>query len=120
MRLTLAQLEAFYWAVETRQSLRPDDVSLRQFFCAVQIRPGKSTNVAGLSAKAPAHKVSADVLANDSERPGKIVINRVEYADGSVWQRPGWSLDGHPVPLLSGPTNTRVQGCIELHGSKLK
>jgi hypothetical protein len=32
--------------------------------------------------------VSADKKAQE----GKVVINRIEYADGSIWKRKGWSV----------------------------
>jgi phage pi2 protein 07 len=38
--------------------------------------------------------VNVSTLADKSENPfkQKVLINRVEYADGSIWQRKGWSL----------------------------
>jgi hypothetical protein len=39
--------------------------------------------------------VNVNTLANKSQNPlkEKVLINRVEYSDGSIWQRKDWSLN---------------------------
>jgi hypothetical protein len=32
------------------------------------------------------------VNADKKSQDGKVVINRIEYADGTVWKRKGWSV----------------------------
>lgn len=81
------EVRAVYWSFETRQSLRPDDVARREFYCTGKIKPGKGREFEAEAAKAPSLTVGADAAAS----PDQVVINRVEYKDGSFWQRPGWS-----------------------------
>lgn len=55
-----------------------------------KIAPGKSKGIKIYTSRKPAGTVSAQRL-NDKERDSlteQIVIMRIEYADGTVWQRP--------------------------------
>jgi hypothetical protein len=56
--------------------------------CGVNIAAEKSKELEGFSLSGPG-VVNAQT---DSPIKEKAVINRVEYADGSVWQRKDWSL----------------------------
>jgi hypothetical protein len=69
-------------------------VTRHQFLCGVDIRSGKDKELEGFSVTAPSNVVSADSIAKGVKNPfqEKIVINRVEYSDGTIWQRPDWSL----------------------------
>jgi|GEM_PF-410532 len=100
------EVRAFYWSFETRQSLRPDDVARRHFFCSGKIKPGKGRAFEAQAPKAPSLTVGADAAASDGGSPDRVVINRVEYGDGTFWQRPGWS----HVPV----TWPRASECSEI------
>lgn len=66
-------------------------LSRRQFLCAVAIKPEKDKELQAFSLSGPTEVVSVATLANKTEpREGQVVINRVEYADGSIWQRKDW------------------------------
>ena len=39
---------------------------------------------------APVKVVSADAV-KDALKDGEVVINQVEYADGSLWKKRGWN-----------------------------
>jgi hypothetical protein len=70
----------------------PQNVTVRQFLCAANIKPGKEKEIQAFSLAGPSEVVNVDTLANKSTNPfeEKVVINRVEYSDGSIWQRKGW------------------------------
>ena len=61
---------------------------LRQYICTMKAKPKESKTFELMSPVAPVKVVSADKKSQD----GKVVINRIEYADGSVWKRKGWSV----------------------------
>ena len=65
----------------------------RQFLCGVNIGADKSKELEGFSLSAPG-VVNVNTLANPAENAlkEKILINRVEYSDGSIWQRKDWNL----------------------------
>lgn len=107
MNTDAREVRAFYWSFETRRSPRPDDVARREFFCSAKIKPGKSDEFETQARKAPSLTVGADSAPGSAASPDQVVINRVEYKDGTFWQRPGW---GH-VPV----TWRRASECVELY-----
>lgn len=72
----------------------PSLVARRQFLCGVNIAAEKSKELEGFSLSGPSEVVNVNTLANKSQNPFKeqVLINRVEYSDGSIWQRKDWSL----------------------------
>ena len=65
----------------------------RQFLCGVNIKPAKDKELQAFSVSAPSDVVSVETLSNKTGNAlqEKIVINRVEYADGTIWQRKDWN-----------------------------
>lgn len=86
-------IEIIFWEYQFKESATSTTVSRRQFLCGVSIRPEKDKELQAFSVSAPHDVISVDILSTKSANPGeeKVVINRVEYADGSIWQRKDWS-----------------------------
>ena len=87
-------VEIVFWEYQFHDPADPSLVARRQFLCGVNIAGDKSKELEGFSLSGPSDVVNVSTLANKSENPFKeqVLINRVEYADGSIWQRKGWSL----------------------------
>ena len=87
-------IEILFWEYQFAEKANPENTTRHQFLCGVSIRPGKDKELEGFSATPPNNVVNVDTLSNKSDTPftEKIVINRVEYSDGSIWQRKDWSL----------------------------
>ena len=64
------------------------DQELKQYICKIKAKPNESKSFELMTPFAPVKVVSADKKVQD----GKVVINRIEYADGSEWKRKGWSV----------------------------
>jgi hypothetical protein len=73
---------------EFQPTAHTTDYEPRQYVCTVKVKPNESKAFELMSPAAPVKVVSADKKAQE----GKVVINRIEYADGSVWKRKGWSI----------------------------
>jgi hypothetical protein len=86
-------IEVMFWEYQFHDPVDPASVSRRQFLCGVNIKPGKEKDLEGFSLLGPADVISVESLGtkNRPDFQEKAVINRVEYADGSVWQRKGWN-----------------------------
>jgi len=87
-------IEFLFWEYQFIDQSNSTPVSQRQFLCAVFVKPDKDKNVEAFSTSGPGDVITVAML---SKKPGelfeeKVVINRVEYADGSIWQRKGWHL----------------------------
>jgi|GEM_PF-1220485 len=67
------------------------DYELRQYVCNVKAKPNESKKFELLSPSNPVKVIQADVETGKT-KDGKVVINRIDYADGSSWKRKGWSV----------------------------
>lgn len=87
-------VEVVFWEYEFTERAAPSNVVRRQFLCGVQIKPGKEKELQAFIGAGPSSVVDAASLANKPGDvfAGKATINRVEYADGTIWQRRGWRL----------------------------
>ncbi len=86
-------IEVLFWEYEfTEPASASPSVARRQFICASVIKPGKEKELKGFSLSGPSDVVSVGTLTkgSDSSFQEKVVINRVEYSDGTIWQRKGW------------------------------
>jgi hypothetical protein len=87
-------VEIVFWEYQFRDPAKPDLVARRQFLCGVNLGAGKGKELEGFSLSGPSDVVDVKTLADNSSKPFKenVFINRVEYADGSIWERKGWNL----------------------------
>jgi hypothetical protein len=86
-------VEVIFWEYQFADTADPTNVTHRQFLCGVNIKPDKQKDLRGFSALGPNDVVSVGNLGNKPENSYKstVVINRVEYTDGTIWQRKDWS-----------------------------
>ncbi len=70
----------------------PENVTRRQFLCVANLSPGKEKELQAFSLNGPPDVVNVKSLEKNSASPfdEKVVINRIEYRGGSVWQRKDW------------------------------
>lgn len=87
------QIEVVFWEYQFIDPATPETVVRRQFLCGLNLRPGKEGELTAFSLSGPSKVVSAQSLAANINKPPqeRVLINRVEYADGTMWQRKGWS-----------------------------
>ena len=86
-------IEIVFWEYQFNDPADPSLVARRQFLCGVNIPAEKSKELEGFSLSGPG-VVNVSTLGDKTENPikEKAVINRIEYSDGSIWQRKDWSL----------------------------
>lgn len=85
-------VEIVFWEYQFTEAQNPDVLARRQFLCGVSIRPDKDKELEGFSLSGPSDVVSVAALADKSRFKENVLINRIEYSDGSIWQRKGWHL----------------------------
>lgn len=76
---------------EYQPSARAAQYELRQYVCNVKAKPQESKKFELLSPSNPMKVIQADAETGQT-KDGKVVINRIDYADGSTWKRKGWSV----------------------------
>jgi hypothetical protein len=86
-------IEIVFWEYQFKELSNPTNVVRRQFLCTAKIRPGKERELQAFSVLGPGDVISVDSLTKKSGNlfEEKVVINRVEYADGSILQRKDWN-----------------------------
>ena len=85
-------VEIVFWEYQFRDPANPDLVARRQFLCGVNIPEGKSKELEGFSLSGPSDVVDVKTLDSGAVFKESAVINRVEYSDGTIWQRKAWGL----------------------------
>lgn len=84
-------VEIVFWEYRFVDPAKPDLVARRQFLCGVNIPAGKGKDLEGFSLSGPSDVISVQTLTDNAFKED-VLINRVEYSDGSIWQRKGWNL----------------------------
>ena len=85
-------IEIVFWEYQFRELSNPTNVVRRQFLCSVKVKPGKERELQAFSVAGPSGVISVGSLTKASQNlfEEKVLVNRIEYADGSVFQRKDW------------------------------
>jgi hypothetical protein len=75
---------------EFRPTALGDDYQPKQYLCGLQVKPGEKKVLDVWTPFAPVKVVSANT-SKDALKDGEVVINQIEYADGSLWKKRGWN-----------------------------
>lgn len=89
---TTKAVEAVFWEYRFNDPANPDLVTRRQFLCGVDIGAGKGKDLEGFSRSGPNDVVDVQTLNSGTPLKESVFINRIEYTDGTLWQRKGWSM----------------------------
>ncbi|HEX8772950.1 MAG TPA: hypothetical protein VF735_05045 [Pyrinomonadaceae bacterium] len=86
-------IEVVFWEYQFKELSNPTNVVRRQFLCGVNIKPAKEKELLAFSASGPSDVISVGSLTNKGGNlfEEKAVVNRVEFADGSILQRRDWN-----------------------------
>lgn len=74
---------------EFKPTAGPEDYTPKQYICALQVKPKEKRKLEVWTPYSPVKVVSVDARS-DALKDGKVIINSIEYADGSVWKKPEW------------------------------
>lgn len=98
-------VKSFVWEYQPAGETALQTGSSRQFLCVEKIKAGGSETLRIFSHLPPVNVVDASDSKNKSDKnhASEILINRIEYSDGTVWQRPDWDAGAF---LLESPRIT--------------
>jgi hypothetical protein len=83
-------IKAIDWDYVFFNTLTGNELGRRQFTSAEKLAPGKNREMRFFIPSPPTQAISVSSL-NKNEREGlgeSVVIMRIEYSDGSIWERP--------------------------------
>ena len=82
-------VEVVFWEYQFVDSANPGEVTRRQFLCGVNIKPDKDKELQAFGVSGPPNTVDAKTPGSSFQE--KVLINRVEFADGKSWMRKDWN-----------------------------
>lgn len=88
------KIEIVFWEYRFTEFANTANVVRRQFLCVVKTKPGDKQILSGVSILGPSETISAESLSDPNAKlfDEKILINRIEYADGAILQRREWKM----------------------------
>jgi hypothetical protein len=109
-------IDVVFWEYQFIDQASPLNPTRRQFLCGAGIKPGKEKELQASSLSGPSDVVSVETLANGSGKRflEMVLINRVEYADGSIWERKGWKFSEISVALKRALATPWTETCRAL------
>jgi len=82
-------IKSFAWEYQPDGEADPFN---RQFYCLINAKPDDKKKFDLYTTLAPTRVLDATTPSkNNKQQAGQVVINKIEYTDGSVWSRPGWN-----------------------------
>jgi len=102
-----------FWEYQFREKGNPTILSRRQFVCLAKLKPEKTRELEIFTLAAPSSVISVKTLSKKSEPTfdETVIINRVEFEDGSHWQRKDWNYDDVKLTARSASTAKKQQMC---------
>ena len=74
---------------EFKPTATPEDYEPKQYLCALKVKPKEKKILELWTPFSPVKVVKVNARA-DGLKDGAVVVNRIEYDDGSVWKRADW------------------------------
>ena len=68
----------------------PEDYEPKQYLCMLEVKPNEKRVLEIWTPFAPVKVITVDTR-KDALKDGEVIINKIEYADGSVWKKTGWN-----------------------------
>ena len=98
-------IQNVFWEYEFTEVANASNVTQRRFMCGGEIKPDRQKDLQIFSLVGPSEVVTVKTLAKDSGNAFRaaVIINRVEYSDGTFWQRNGWNVEALKVRPDSRP-----------------
>ncbi len=92
-------IENVIWEYRFMQVGNDSSVTRRTFMCGGQIKPERQKEMNIFSLVGPSEVVNVKALEKDASPKYRaaVVIDRVDYSDGTFWQRNGWDVNTYKV-----------------------
>ncbi len=85
-----------YWEYRFKEIANPANEVRRQFLCAVNIKAGDKRELPVFSTLGPSDVIGAESLGSSTGEKifdEKVLVNRIEFSDGSLVQRGNWKYE---------------------------
>ncbi|MEP6947192.1 MAG: hypothetical protein ABJA02_14825 [Acidobacteriota bacterium] len=88
-------VKVIYWEYRFTELANSANVSRRQFVCSINLKKGGEMDLAAFSTLSPSDTIDAESLQKAAEKlfDEKVLVNRIEFADGTLLQRGNWKFE---------------------------
>ena len=102
-----------FWEYQFREKGNPAILSRRQFVCLAKLKPARTRELEIFTLAPPSSVVSVKTLSTKSGPAfdESVIINRVEFEDGSNWQRKDWNYDEAKLTAKGASNAKKQQTC---------
>ena len=80
-------VKSVVWDFQASDTDQFENSTHRQFRCTAKIKPNQNEKLEGFSMLPPSRVITASGGKGYNQR---VILNRIEYTDGTFWQRPEW------------------------------
>lgn len=86
----LKTIKALTWEFVFANSHDQSILARHRFYTKARIAPGKEKKLSKFATAPPTKVINAKAVANNPKQPftEQVLITRIEYADGTIWERP--------------------------------
>ena len=107
--LDTRQAQTIFWEYQFKETAAPNNTARHRFVCGVKIKPDQDKLLQVFSTLGPVTVINVKSLGKNSGRQfdESVVIDRIEFDDGSAWQRQGWDLDAAKLTVSRRVERTR-------------
>ena len=84
-----------YWEYRFTELARPANVVRRQFLCSVKLKNKETADLDVFSLLGPSEVIDVQSVSTSTEKlfDEKVLINRIEFGDGTLRQRGNWKFE---------------------------
>jgi hypothetical protein len=92
-------IQNIFWEYQFRETSNPANLVRRQFICSAKIKPSQEKSLQAFSRLGPSEVIDVKSLSKkvSSQFEGEVRINRIEFSDGTFWQRKDWEVNQHKL-----------------------
>lgn len=98
------QAETIFWEYELRETANPQNTSRRRFICGVKIKADQEKLIHVFTTLGPGNVINLKDLTKGlgKQFDESVVVDRIEYEDGSLWQRKDWNFEEAKLTMSKG------------------
>lgn len=109
-------IKSFIWEYHPAEESASQNASSRRFLCVEKIKAGDSKTLRIFSHLPPVNVVDASAPNSESKKDFAVdvVINRVEYADGTIWKMADWDDSKYALDFQGNAEKFKNNDCAAL------
>ena len=108
--LDTKQVQMIFWEYQFKETTTPENISRHSYVCGVKIKPDKDKLIQIFSTLGPGNVINVKNLKRgpDKQFDESVIIDRIEFEDGSSWQRRDWSFEEAKFAVIKSDVRSGI------------